>query len=445
MHSGRTKPLWTILLGAAVFAGLWTTATWSQDAVKPAAKETDSGDKELEPAVAKAREGRVDEALGFIKENAVKHPEWPPAQVILARVLFSVNQVVAGRRALEQAAAEAGDHPEVYLTLGGTALGDGRFSDALLNFEKALSLIPASRLDAEKTKVYRREALAGLAAVSETREDWKSTQERLTGWLELEPTNSQVRQRLGRALFRLGKFDDAFATFKQATVDTPALEPAAVSMAWLYGQKGDPKKADEWFDYAQKVEPKSARVRLARAAWLLDRGRPADARTQIDEALKLDPGLKEAQRVRALVAWHLRDLTGAEAILEPLHRDAPADSVVANLLALTLIDQGDKAKQSRGLQLADVNAQQFPRLPEIQATLGWALYRAGRLEPAEQKLRAAVTGVRTTPDIVYFLARVLADTGHSDDARKLLQSATNSAGAFAHREDAGALLKSLTK
>jgi Flp pilus assembly protein TadD len=177
----------------------------------------------------------------------------------------------------------------------------------------------------------------------------------------------------------------------------------------------------------------------------LDRGRPADARTQIDEALKLDPGLKEAQRVRALVAWHLRDLTGAEAILEPLHRDAPADSVVANLLALTLIDQGDKAKQSRGLQLADVNAQQFPRLPEIQATLGWALYRAGRLEPAEQKLRAAVTGVRTTPDIAYFLARVLADTGHTDDARKLLLSATNLAGAFAHREDAGALLKSLTK
>jgi tetratricopeptide (TPR) repeat protein len=195
MQSGRTKPLRTIFLGAAVFVGLCATATSSQDAVKPAAKEADSGDKELEPAVAKAREGRVDEALSFIKEKAVKHPEWPPAQVILARVLFSVNQVVAGRRALEQAAAEAGDHPEVYLTLGGTALGDGRFSDALLNFEKALSLIPARRLDAEKTKVFRREALAGLAAVSETREDWKSTQERLTGWLE---NGSTTRKRSSR-------------------------------------------------------------------------------------------------------------------------------------------------------------------------------------------------------------------------------------------------------
>ena len=48
----------------------------------------------------------------------------------------------------------------------------------------------------------------------------------------------------------------------------------------------------------------------------------------------------------------------------------------------------------------------FPAPPEVLATLGWALYRAGRLDQAEQKLRAAVTGGRTTADIAYFLARV---------------------------------------
>ena len=191
------------------------------------------------------------------------------------------------------------------------------------------------------------------------------------------------------------------------------------------------------------AEPKSARVRLAHAAWLLDQGRAADARTEIDEAAKLDPALKEAQRVQGLVAWHLRDLAGAEAILEPLHRDAPADSVIANLLALTLVDQPDATKRSRGLQLAEVNALQFPRSAEVVATLGWALYRAGRLDQAEQKLRSAVTGVRTTPDVAYYLARVLAEKGQTDSARQLLQSATNLQGAFAHRDDATSLLKSL--
>jgi Flp pilus assembly protein TadD len=211
----------------------------------------------------------------------------------------------------------------------------------------------------------------------------------------------------------------------------------------LQSNKGDIKKAEEWFDYARKVEPKNARVRVARAAWLLDQGRAADARAEVDEALKLDPALNEAQKVRALVAWHLRDLAAAETILEPQHRDAPADSAVANLLALALIEQNDAAKQSRGLQLAEVNALQFPRSPEVLATLGWALYRAGRLDDAEQKLRTAVAGGRATPDIAYFLARILADKARTDDARKLLQSATTLPGAFAHRDDANSLLKKL--
>ena len=55
--------------------------------------------------------------------------------VDLARLLFRANQGVPGRRALEQAAAFVPDHPEVYLTLGDLALGEGRISDARLNFE----------------------------------------------------------------------------------------------------------------------------------------------------------------------------------------------------------------------------------------------------------------------------------------------------------------------
>ena len=48
-----------------------------------------------------------------------------------------------------------------------------------------------------------------------------------------------------------------------------------------------------------------------------------------------------------------------------------------------------------------------------------------------------------SPDIAYYLARVLADKGQSADARKLLQSASALTGAFAHRDVAIALLKSL--
>ena len=138
--------------------------------------------------------------------------------------------------------------------------------------------------------------------------------------------------------------------------------------------------------------------------------------------MKLDPALKEAQKVQALVAWHLRDLAAAEAILEPLHRDAPADPAVANLLALALVEQDDAAKQvARHCSSPTSTPCSFHARPRSWPRwAGLSTARAASIQ-AEQKLRTAVSGVRTTPDIAYFLARVLADKGQTDDARKLLQ------------------------
>jgi len=216
-------------------------------------------------------------------------------------------------------------------------------------------------------------------------------------------------------------------------------------MAWLFSQKADVAKASEWFDYAIKAEPQNPRARIAYASWLLERGRATDARASVDQALRLAPDSTDGRRLQALVAWHLGDLKAAEKILEPMHRDLPTDLSVTNLLALTLADQDDLTKRARGLQLAEDDARQSPRSHEILATLGWAHYRMGHLDRAEQALRTAVSGVRTTPDIAYFLARVLFDKGDRIDAQRLLESATKLPGAFAHRDDAGALLKSLEK
>jgi Tfp pilus assembly protein PilF len=412
---------------------------------KPAAKPGAAApsDPDIDAAFARIREGRSDDALRLLKEKAPKHPDWPPVQLIMARLLSAINQTVPARRSLELAVVEAPKNPEVFLTLGLLALGDGRNSDAALNFEHVLALVKDEKFAEEKARNYRRDALSGLAAVAESHEDWARAESLLRSLLELEPHNGQARQRLGAMLFRLGKPTEAFAELKEAVKDAPALEPPGVSMARLAAQKGDLKKAEEWFDYAKQVDPKSARIKLAHATWLFEQGRAGDAKPEIEQAVKLEPTSTETLRLQALIAWHLRELAAAQEILEPLHRDAPADAVVANLLALALVEQSDPAKRSRGLQLAEVNASQFPRSPEVAATLGWALYQSGQVDQADQKLRASVSGARTTPDIAYFLARVLVDKGLKGDAKKLLESATRTTGAFAHREEAAELLKTL--
>ncbi len=433
-------------IAAAILMGCATAAMGAgQTTADQETKKAADVEKELEPAMRKIREGRNDEALAMIREQAAKHPEWSPAPLILARVLLSAGQAVPGRRALEQAAVEAPEHPEVYLAFGTLDLADGHLSDARLNFEHAQALIHSGRWNAERAHVLRSEALAGLAGLAEARADWKTARERLNAWLELDPKNGQARQRLGGVLFRLNKSEDAFAALKQATRDAPALEPAAITMGRLFSQGGDHKKAQEWFDYALELEPKSIRVRNARAGWLLEQGRARDASKEADEAIKLDPKAVESRRVKGFIAWHLRDLAGAETLLEALHSEAPEDAGAANLLALALVEQDDPVKQARGLKLAEANARQLPRVHEVLSTLGWAQYRTGHLDQADSTLRAAVEGVRSSPDVAYFLARVMVDKGQTAAAANILQTATNRPGAFAHRDDARSLLKTLAK
>jgi tetratricopeptide (TPR) repeat protein len=419
----------------------------SEGAAKADAQPKASGlaDQELETAIAKIREGKIEEAFTAIKDEAAKHPEWAPPRLILARLLFNTDQPGLGRRALEQSAMESPDYPDVYLTFGAIAITDSRISDARLNYEHVLTLIESGRWPENQKRVFRREAHAGLVAVAEAREDWNGAIVELGRWLELEPKSGLARQRRGRALFQLGKPDEAFKELTQAVKDTPTLEPAGVSMGRLYSQKGDAGKASEWFESAIQAEPQNPRVRIAYASWLLEQGRLLEARASAEQALRLAPESPDSRRLNSLIAWHQGDFKGAETALEPLHRDLAGDLNVTNLLALALVDQEDVTKRARGLKLAEDAARQSPRSHEILATLGWAHYRMGHLDQAEQALRAAVSGVRPTPDIFYFLARVLFDKGNRVDAQKLLESATKLPGAFAHRDDAVSLLKTLSK
>jgi len=402
-------------------------------------------DKELEGAFAKIREGKIDEAFELIKQEAPNHPDWAPPRMILARLLFGADQAALARRALEQCAIESPDYPDVYLTFGALALAESRISDARLNYEHAFKIVDKGDWADSQKRIFRREAHAGLVSVAEARQDWNEAIAQLGHWLELDPKSGQAHQRMGRALFQLGKSDEAFKELTQAVKDSPTLEPAGVSMGWLYSQNANVAKASEWFESAIKAEPQNPRARIAYASWLLERRRAADAQASAQQALRLAPDSTDGRRLSALVDWHLGDPKGAETILDSLHRDLPGDLSVTNLLALALVDQEDVTKRARGLKLAEDAARQSPRSHEIQATLGWAHYRMGHLDPAEQALRTAASGLRPTPDIYYFLARVLFDKGNRPDAKKLLESAIKLPGGFAHRDDAGALLKSMEK
>jgi Tfp pilus assembly protein PilF len=87
----------------------------------------------------------------------------------------------------------------------------------------------------------------------------------------------------------------------------------------------------------------------------------------------------------------------------------------------------------------------FPRQPEALATLGWTLYKAGQVDQAEQVLGRVFATGNISAATAYYMARIAVQRGRTDQAKRLLQSALDTSGNFAKRDEAEALLEQLSK
>jgi Tfp pilus assembly protein PilF len=406
--------------------------------------------EEIEKAGEALAKGKADEAFKLLQEAVKKNPTLPPARLMLARLYLSVNQEQAqraGRAILEAAAAETPDHPEVYLTNGGIALADGRLTDVILNCQTALSLADQTRWTADQKKTFQLNAHDGLSKAFENRRDWANARTQFAALLEAEPKNGQLRFKLATALFFLDKPEDARAELVTAVRDDPTLNPPDVTIGRLWMMKGDFTKATEAMERAVSREANNARVHIAYADLLLQKGDVAGAKIHADIAAKSDAKNPDVQKTLGLVARCQKDLATAQRIFEDLLRASPADLFAADQLALVLVDQSDDTQRNRGKQLAEVNARQYTRSPEAAATLGYAYFRVRNLTDAGMSLNTGLqlSGGQMKPDTAYYLALVLNEQDKFENAKQLVEGALKSTGLFVYRKDAQELLDKLKK
>jgi tetratricopeptide (TPR) repeat protein len=400
---------------------------------------------ELHKAIESFQKGDYEQALKFLQAAAKKREDLIPPRLILAKLFLLHNQIKQGRDVLEQAAVESPEHPEIYLIFGRLALQEGRLTDARLHFDTAAELARSKQWPLQLQEGFLRDAHAGRASEAEQRRSWSDAQTALTAWLKLEPKNGQARQRLGAALFRQGKHDQGRREMEQAMQDDPKLEPAAIALGWLYTEIGQQDQAAQWMEAAVKEAPKDFRAHLSHARWLLEQNRAEEAGRAADAAARLAPDSRDTQFLRGLIARTCKDYAPAERLFETLHQQSPGDFSISNQLALTLVEQTDDSKRQKALQLAEINARLYPNAGEALSTLGLVYYRLGRTEDAEKALRASLSGGAGSSDTVYYLARLLAERGQVDEAKRLLKLALDAPGLFSFRKEAREQLEHLNK
>jgi tetratricopeptide (TPR) repeat protein len=382
------------------------------------------------------KRGEFDVCLKQLGQAVQAHPELPPARVLFAGLAFQSRQISLIRPALEQAALEAPEHPEVFILFGDLALLERRLTDAAVHYEKARALATAGRWPASHKDRFARFCREGETTLAENRGDWKAARAALEDRLKDEPGNALARQRLGKALFQLGQQEAAYQALKGASEADSTLEPAAITMGWLYTRAGDLAKAREWMDYAVKVDAHSHAIHVGLGAWLLEQGRGDEAQAQAEAALQLDPKSDQARRLLGLAARLRKDLARAQTTFDALVQGSPQDVWLRGQLAQVLAEQADAAKRRRALELAEQTVRHAPAASEAVATLGAVYYHLHRLDEAETVLQAVVASGQGSSDTAYLLARVKADRGHADAAQALIKSALAAPGLFIARTDA---------
>lgn len=226
--------------------------------------------------------------------------------------------------------------------LGMAFLEAGRLDEARAAFDAALTR------DAHDVH-----ALVGLGDVELEREDPAAALPRYEAALELEPRLACLHDRVGLALARLGRLDEAERALRRGMALDGQLAEPRVSLGNLLFRQGRIDEAEAAYRGALAISESNATAHLDLGLLLLESGRSAEAERHLARAAELDPS------------------------------DASARGALGDLYAAT---------GSLGSAIASYREalERDPASPALQNNLGNALERAGRLDEAERAFRRAI-------------------------------------------------------
>jgi tetratricopeptide (TPR) repeat protein len=333
-----------------------------------------------------------------------KAPYWKPAKLLQARTMIANGKDEAGlaivRELVTEPDSDIGTHLEYALLLSAT--GHDEEARAMLTpYTTGKTVVPAAvrtlgameldagNLDAAAaqfdnllaTGSQSYEALYFLGAIAERRKD---TERALRFYSRVAggDYNLAAQQRVARIKAEQSGTEAGIAHLDEVARAQPQSAPDLyAAKAGLLELRGDTRRAAQVYEEGVARYPDALELRLNRAFFL--------ERTGKDEA--------SVRELRALLA------------------DRPGDAHVQNALGYTLADLNRSLPEAR--QLLTSALAQAPNSAAVLDSMGWLLYREGRLPEALDHLqRASAAGA--DPEIDLHIGEVQWAMGDQAGARK---------------------------
>ncbi len=379
--------------------------------------------------------------LHLMGELAAAYPSVPEASFALAQVAWHAGQSERARQALDEALRLRPGWESAALFRGqilqrqGDALAAAYWEDflgrhpdarevrlALARLYARMSRFPASRAHFETLLAQsqaRPEVLVSLGLLAMQMHDLEAADRYLRQALEVEGADrDQVRMYLGQVSEARQQHEQALVWYRSVEGGPLGFE-AGLKAAVVLGRLGRLEEGRallaglETETEAQRVQRIQAEAQMFREA--KDYRQVFDVLSRALEAMPESPDLLYD---RAMAAERLDRLDVLERDLRLLIRLKPDHAHAYNALGYTLADRTDRIAEA--IELLDKALKLAPDDPFILDSMGWALFKAGRLDEAIGYLRQAYA-LRPDPEIAAHLGEALWVRGDRDEARRIWQ------------------------
>ncbi len=374
----------------------------------------------------------------LIRELAKPYPASPEAQFAVALAAFTAGSIDA-EAAIDRAVALRPEWERAAL-LKGEILARRSKAEAIAHYRAFLAANPDSRATwgalaqvyveqkrfAEARDVFQRlwdadrslrEYQFGVAVLSFQMKDYERAEALFADLKKVKHgDNGAVELYLAQISEETKRYDEAIARYREV----PEGDRAWLAKLRIAAMMAKQDRVDDARRYladlpAVTIEQR-VQVRQAEAQLLRDAGDNGLAHAVLALALVEHPDQPDLLYDIAMVEERLDLIGHAEEHLKRLVELKPDDAQALNALGYTLVDR--TARIEEGYALIEKAHRLAPDDPFILDSMGWAMFRMGRLEEAERYLKRAFAE-RPDAEIAAHLGEVLWKKGEHDSAREV--------------------------
>lgn len=305
---------------------------------------------------------------------------------------------------------------EVRVSLARLLVGQKKYEQAKQEFEKLLSSDSQDLM-----------ALYSLGLLSVQQNDYRAAEKYLQSYLVAAAAQEKEKPESTQVLFLLSQIAEEQRHYDKALQWLSQINPDAddevalgvdIKKAQIYARKGKVDKARKIIaDMESKNPYERERLLLTEAQILRDAKKTREALNILQAGMAEFPENTNILYDYALTAENLGQYAEMEKALKRIIKIDPNHPQAYNALGYSLADR--QLRLDEAFTLIEKALQLAPDDPFITDSLGWVLYRQGKLDLAEKNLRQAYQ-LRPDNEIAIHLAEVLWIKGEQQEARSLL-------------------------